>query len=115
MKQETKIRIFGVLMAISSISYMGCYIVDNEFKKEPVNQVYVHSYETDENRFYNGEILYPDMVHADTLRVINANFLNEMIIDNKYNVESDGDIYDVLQEGCVNYLDYEDYMNVVNK
>lgn len=83
------------------------------FMPEIVQQ---HFYETDESpKFYNGEILMPDYVHQDTLQVINADFLNEMILSNKYDIASDGDIYDVLQEGTVNIADYQDYITATAK
>lgn len=112
MKTETKIRIYGLTLIAVSTLYFALYVKANDFPDVKVN-TYVHSYETDENRFYNGEILLPDYVHADTLQVINADFLNEMIIDNGYNAESDGDIYDLLQEGTVNIEDYQDYITTV--
>lgn len=102
MKQETKIRIFGVLMAISSISYMGCYIVDNELKNKPVSH-------EPASTFYNGEILMPDYCHNDTLVVINAKLLNDEI----GNCDgSDGSYSDLLGEGCVTLVDYNSYMDL---
>lgn len=66
--------------------------------------------------FHNGEVLYPDMVHSDTLIVINARFLNEeMILNTNGAVDgSDGSINDLLGEGCVTIADYTDYIRTVN-
>lgn len=100
MKKETKIRTIGLTAILSMAIYFAAYVSDNEFKhKEPAASV--HSYETDEHRFYNGEILMPDYVHLDTLSVTDADFLNEMIIEDKYQIQGDGDISDLLGVGAV--------------
>lgn len=54
-----------------------------------------HTFETDDTKFYNGEILLPDYVHLDTLIVIDAKLLNWCM--EKYDISSDGDINDVLK------------------
>lgn len=110
MKKETKFRICVMPLIITSAIYFGLYVKDNEFHTWPE---YSHSYETDES-YYNGEILLPDYVHIDTLQVINAQLLNDVLSNDTTGlIQSDGDIYEVLQEGCVNIADYHDYMNVV--
>ena len=60
-----------------------------------------HSYDTDDQTFYDGEILLPDMVHDDTLIVTNAELLNEYI--GSEDIGSDGDINDLLKEGTVKF------------
>ena len=54
-----------------------------------------HTYETDDTKYFNGEILPPDYVHEDTLVVIDAAFLNYLM--ENYDVASDGDISDCLR------------------
>lgn len=126
-----KITIYHCMLPIVAASFfcLTSYIKQNGIDSQNCNRntmftdpiqlvdtiPYVHSYETDENKFYNGEILLPDMVHADTLQVINADFLNEMIIEDKYEIASDGDIYEVLAEGTVLFCDYPGYMAIVSK
>lgn len=51
--------------------------------------------------FYNGEILLPDYAHTDTLVVTDAAFLNTKLVDNAYDVQSDGDISDLLGAATV--------------
>jgi hypothetical protein len=46
--------------------------------------------------FYNGQILLPDYVHADTLIVTDAEYLNECMKDGKF--KTDGDIREILNE-----------------
>lgn len=55
----------------------------------------LHTYETDDTQYYKGEVLYPDYVHDDTLVVVNAKDLNMLM--EKYDVQSDGDINDILR------------------
>lgn len=49
------------------------------------------------NEYKNGEILYPDMVHDDTLTVINADGLNQAAT---YWDGSDSDINEALHLFC---------------
>lgn len=67
-----------------------------KFVKQP------HTYETDDTQFYNGEILYPDHVHTDTLIVTDAPFINKWMRD--YDAASDGDIYDILRVSTNKYI-----------
>ena len=53
------------------------------------------------NRFANGQILYPDYAHADTLKVVDADYLNKCLNDGK--LKSDGDIMEILNETTINY------------
>lgn len=55
-------------------------------------------YETDDTNYYAGEVLLPDMVHSDTLIVVNADSLNWCMAN--YDIASDGDINDVLGAYC---------------
>lgn len=91
-------KIIGLPLVCGSFIYATAYVKDNEFHSYPD---YTHSYETNESKFYNGEVLLPDYVHLDTLVVIDAAFLNEMIISDKYEVASDGDINDLLTVATV--------------
>lgn len=58
-----------------------------------------HTYETDDTKFYNGEILAPDYVHKNWLVVTNADSLNWAM--EYYDAGSDGDIMDLLRAYCV--------------
>lgn len=58
-------------------------------------------YETSDTNYRNGQILYPDYVHTDTLVVVNADSLNWCIAN--YDIASDGDISDVLRAYTVPY------------
>lgn len=75
--------IVGILLISSAL--------DNSIKESKI----------DDTSFYNGEILYPDYVHQDTLIVTNAVFLNKWM--EEYDVASDGDIMDLLKVGTVKY------------
>lgn len=46
--------------------------------------------------FVDGQILLPDMVHSDTLIVVDAKYLNQCMNDGK--LKSDGDIMEILNE-----------------
>lgn len=50
--------------------------------------------------FTNGQILYPDYVHSDTLVVNDADYLNACMNDGK--LKSDGDIMEILNETTIN-------------
>lgn len=58
-----------------------------------------HTYETDDTRFKNGEILMPDYVHTEKLMVVNADSLNWAM--EYYDAASDGDIADILNAFCI--------------
>lgn len=55
-------------------------------------------YETEGHKYYDGEILLPDYVHIDTLIVVDAKYLNWAMT--YYDAASDGDIAEILYEGC---------------
>jgi hypothetical protein len=59
-------------------------------------------YETCDTNFYNGEVLLPDMVHHDTLIVVDAGYLNKCMAD--YDIESDADISDILSVTTKKYF-----------
>jgi len=82
-------------LAPSLIMLAGiCFITYGCLTNEVPNKKVVHTYETDDLSFKNGEILYPDYVHDDTIIVSNADSLNWCM--ENYNIASDGDIWDVL-------------------
>jgi hypothetical protein len=70
---------------------IGC-----EAKKDVaiVNPFKYAGYETDDTTYFNGQILYPDYVHLDTLIVTDATRLNQLIGGD--DIGSDQDIIDVL-------------------
>lgn len=68
----------------------ACYKAPEPFKYS--------GYETSDTAYYNGEILYPDMIHDDTLIVVDASKLNWCM--KYYDIASDGDINDVLNAYC---------------
>lgn len=70
----------------------------------------LHTYESDDTGFYDGEILLPDYVHSDTLVVISSKFINWAM--EYYDAGSDGDISDILGEGTIPISDYADYIEV---
>lgn len=74
--------------------YVGMFVIGSD---KPAT----HTYETDDTNFKNGEILLPDYVHLDTLVVTDAVFLNKWMKD--YDVESDGDIIDLLRVSTKQY------------
>lgn len=111
MKKLILKHIYGII-GIPVITFAGLYfysyVAANEFNPAPAS--YVHSYETDEHNFYNGEILPPDKIHLYTLIVTDADFLNEMIVDDKYEVASDGDINDLLQTATKKVVSITQYI-----
>lgn len=50
--------------------------------------------------FTNGQILYPDRFHADTLLVRDANYLNECMNNGK--PKSGDDMFEILNETTIN-------------
>lgn len=61
--------------------------------------------------YYNGQVLLPGYVLVDTVVVINANLLNELIPLSG----TDEDISEALGEGTIAIQDYSDYVNTVSK
>lgn len=61
--------------------------------------------------YYNGQVLLPDYVLVDTVVVINANLLNELIPLSG----TDEDISEALGEGTIAIEDYSDYIKTVSK
>lgn len=74
-----------IIIILISISIYSCN------KGMEVNK---HTFESDDTNYYNGEILYPDYVHSDTLIVMDSKLLNWCM--EKYDIGSDGDINDIL-------------------
>lgn len=73
----------------------GCY----EGKTQDKGASFKYAgYETSDTNYRYGQILYPDMVHSDTLIVTNADSLNWCF--ENYDIASDGDINDVLRAYC---------------
>lgn len=70
-------------------------ILDYTSKMDTVKFTPVHTYETDDTGFYNGEILLPDYIHIDTLVVTKADVLNWCM--EHYDISSNGDIVDILR------------------
>lgn len=71
-----------------------CLITSCQKEPQPTAPA-VHYYETDDTQYVNGEVLYPDYIHSDTLVVTDAAFLNWCM--RYYNAECDGDISDILR------------------
>lgn len=61
--------------------------------------------------YYNGQVLLPDYILVDTVVVINAKLLNELIPLS----ETDEDISEALGEGTIAIEDYSDYIKTVSK
>lgn len=82
---------------------------------KPMNKVITteHTYETDDTKFHNGEILLPDYVHLDTLVVTDAKFINWAM--EYYDAASDGDIMDILRSGTEKYSIAPQTENIVIK
>lgn len=70
-------------------------------------------YECNDTNYINGQILYPDYVHLDTLVVIDAATLNELI--QLPDIGSDEDISEILNESTIPFADYADYMKATRK
>lgn len=68
-----------------------------------------HTYESSDITYYNGEILLPDYVHTDTLVVIDAELLNDIIT--QPDIASDQDISECLTGTTVPIDRYRDYQN----
>lgn len=62
------------------------------------NVTVMHTYETDDTTFYNGEVLAPDKYHSVPLIVKDAKSLNQLLVD--YNPECIGDVQDILSSTC---------------
>jgi hypothetical protein len=64
--------------------------------------------------YSNGQILFPDYAHDDTLIVVDAQYLN--LAFDVLKPATDGEISNVLHLGCANYVDYqkhpEDFINI---
>ena len=54
--------------------------------------------------FYNGQQLLPDYVHLDTLRVVDAEYLNAKIGQ----MQTDADIWELLNETTETEQEYQD-------
>ena len=61
--------------------------------------------------YFNGQVLLPDYILVDTVVVINAKLLNELIPLSG----TDEDISEALGEGTIAIEDYSDYINTVSK
>lgn len=61
--------------------------------------------------YHNGQVLLPDYVLSDTVVVINADLLNELIPLSG----TDEDISEALGEGTIAIEDYSDYIKTVSK
>lgn len=61
--------------------------------------------------YYNGQVLLPDYILVDTVVVINAKLLNELIPLSG----TDEDISEALGEGTIAIEDYSDYIKTVSK
>ncbi len=81
-----------LIMMLAGFGFITYGIMTNEVPNKKV--VEQHTYETDDLSFKNGEVLYPDYAHQDTLIVVNADSLNWCM--ENYDIASDGDIWDVL-------------------
>ncbi len=89
-----------LLIVLSGILIINLKEVANENKiatsqKFPPTVCNGHTYESDDNTFYNGEILTPDYVHQDTLIVTNAELLNKLM--QSPDIDSDQDIANILR------------------
>lgn len=69
---------------------IGC---ESSKTRQPESFKYA-GYETDDTTYFNGQVLYPDYVHLDTLIVTDAETLNRLM--SQYDIASDADIMDVL-------------------
>lgn len=81
---------FFVILA-TVIGFIAGYFSKIEHKKTTT---------TDHVQYYNGEILAPDMVHDDSLIVVNAAKLNR-IFNSDHAPASDGDISAALYDNCI--------------
>lgn len=61
--------------------------------------------------YFNGQVLLPDYILVDTVVVINAKLLNELIPLSG----TDEDISEALGEGTIAIQDYSDYVNTVSQ
>lgn len=61
--------------------------------------------------YFNGQVLLPDYILVDTVVVINAKLLNELIPLSG----TDEDISEALGEGTIAIEDYSDYIKTVSK
>lgn len=55
--------------------------------------------------YSNGQILYPDYIHQDTLVVVNAKFLNYMMAN--YNIGTDSEINNLLTGTTIKYSNHK--------
>lgn len=86
----------GAFVLLCILSYLS------HRKDAPATKVFKYSgYETDDTSYYNGQLLFPDMIHQDTLVVVDAKQLNECIAS-PY-VASDGDLIEILNETTQKY------------
>lgn len=83
------------------IGTMGYIIGLSQGLDKTIEDFKYAGYESDDTHYVNGQILLPDMVHLDTLVVINSEYLNECLA--RPDVGSDGDIMEILNETCVKY------------
>lgn len=91
MKKDYTIHTILLCIAFAMLCNLpACYESHNSMKYE--------GYETCDTSYYNGEILYPDYVHEDTLIVVNADSVNWCMAN--YNAACDGDIKDILDAYC---------------
>ncbi len=93
-------------MTLLSISYsINNTNTHQELDKDGIIRTYsntkdtslLHIYETDDTHYYQGEVLYPDYVHDDTLIVTDAAYLNWAM--DSANIASDAEINDALIQG----------------
>lgn len=59
-------------------------------------------YESDDTSYVNGQILVPDMIHPDTLVVLDADYLNKCLGDDML-LQSDDDLIELLNETTAPY------------
>lgn len=91
MKQTIILRIIICVLILACI-----YLL---FGNNSTSRSKFSGYGTTATIFYNGQVLPPDVIHADTLIVMDAEYLNFAFAH--YDLETIADIIEVLQESTV--------------
>jgi len=100
MKNKLIKSIAAIIIVGFCVSFTGLYVADNEFHKYPTVEPAEVNYFG--KQYHNGEILLPDYAISDTLVVINADLLNEIM---PLNEGSDDAISIALGEGTIPFAD----------
>lgn len=94
-----------VVLSILAILYLGSKYEMNPDLVKKVHKPPIEIKESEINSplFYNGQILYPDYSHDDTLQVVDAGLLNKSIdITSSNNLKEEG-INNLLSEATEEY------------